>query len=104
MSATTPMMSNANQNMGFVKIIACSPFVEMASCRLAWTVNAREPVKEPEAHRCGEIKDHLANFDLDVFLGRFCHRAPYVFRWGSMESNGGMIRAAGEGPSLTEPG
>jgi hypothetical protein len=34
------------------------------------TLNARKPVKKPQAHRAGDIKNHLAEPDLTVILCR----------------------------------
>jgi hypothetical protein len=36
----------------------------------AWTLNASEPVEKPQAHRAGDVKNHLADFDLRVGLRR----------------------------------
>jgi hypothetical protein len=36
----------------------------------AWTLNARKPVEKPQAHRAGDIKNHLAKLDLVVVLCR----------------------------------
>jgi hypothetical protein len=32
--------------------------------RLAGALNSSKPIKKPQAHRTGDVKNHLADFDL----------------------------------------
>jgi hypothetical protein len=53
-----------------VTIIARLPWQKIEDGS-AWTLNAGEPVEEPEAHRTGDIKNHLADFSVELVLCRF---------------------------------
>jgi hypothetical protein len=42
----------------------------------AWALNPTEPVKEPNTHCTGDVKNHLADLNFDVILSSFHHDSP----------------------------
>jgi hypothetical protein len=44
--------------------------------RSARAINTREPIKEPETHRSGEVEDHLSDHGMELMLSYFCHGSP----------------------------
>jgi hypothetical protein len=41
----------------------------------AWALNTGEPVEEPQAHRTGDVKDHLADFNLHIAIPSRVHES-----------------------------